>query len=299
MADGGIGHKADALETVLADGQAFRAACADDETILGSHGESNVRRASRMQRAGHRAGLLLILAFPMAVHAAHPLISEDTATQGRGKVELEIGNAWTRDGSDRSFELGPQLSYGVLAQLDAILRPTWLDQRSTIDGDTAHARGAGDTAADIKWRFFQRGKLSLAVRAGVNAPTGDADRGLGSGKLTYHGLLAASIDLAPFALHSNIGYTRNRADPMERRDLYHASAAAVLTIDATWRLLLAELAADTNGDHMRSVWPAVARVGAIYTVKRGFDVDIGYQRRLNRAASSQVLLAGVTARWGP
>jgi hypothetical protein len=82
----------------------------------------------------HRAGLLLILALPMTVHAGHPLIGEDTATQGSGGFELEIGNAWTRDGSDRSFELGPQLSYGILPQLDAILRPIWRDQRSTIDG---------------------------------------------------------------------------------------------------------------------------------------------------------------------
>ena len=253
-------------------------------------------------RAGierHRWRWLFVLAFPIAAQAAHPLITEDTATQGRGKFELEIGNAWTRDGSDRSFELGPQLSYGVLPQLDAILRPTWLDQRSTIDGDTVHARGAGDTVADLKWRFFERDKLSLAVRAGVTAPTGDADRGLGSGKPTYHGLLAASIDLAPIAVHANIGYTRNRADPMERRDLYHASAAAVWTVDASWRLLLAELATDTNVDNTQSVWPSVARVGAIYTVKQGFDIDIGCQTRLNHAAARQMLLVGITARWGP
>ena len=253
-------------------------------------------------RAGierHGSRWLFVLAFPIAAQAAHPLITEDTATQGRGMFELEIGNAWTRDGSDRSFELGPQLSYGVLPHLDAILRPTWLDQRSTIDGGTVHARGAGDTAADLKWRFFERDKLSLAVRAGVNAPTGDADRGLGSGKPTYHGLLAASIDLAPIAVHANIGYTRNRADPMERRDLYHASAAAVWTVDASWRLLLAELATDTNVDKTQSAWPSVVRVGAIYTVKKGFDIDVGYQTRLNHAAPSQVLLVGVTARWEP
>jgi hypothetical protein len=247
----------------------------------------------------HRAGLLLILALPMTVHAAHPLISEDTATQGRGNFELEIGNAWTRDGSDRSYELGPQLSYGILPQLDAILRPTWLDQRSTIDGEVFHARGAGDTAADLKWRFFERDKLSLAVRAGVSAPTGDADRGLGSGKPTYHGLLVASIDLAPIALHTNIGYTRNRADPTERRDLYHVSAAAVWTLNEAWRVLLAELAGDTNVDNTQSVWPAVARVGAIYTVKKGFDIDIGYQTRLNHEAARQILLMGITARWRP
>jgi hypothetical protein len=55
-------------------------------------------------RAGierHRARWMFVLAFPIAAHAAHPLITEDTATQGRAMFELEIGNAWTRDGSDR------------------------------------------------------------------------------------------------------------------------------------------------------------------------------------------------------
>ena len=71
----------------------------------------------------------------------------------------------------------------------------------------------------------------------------------------------------------------------------------MLTIDATWRVLLAELVADTNVDNTRSVWPSVARVGAIYTVKKGVDIDVGYQARLNRVAPSQVWLAGFTARW--
>jgi hypothetical protein len=99
----------------------------------------------------------------------------------------------------------------------------------------------------------------------------------------------------PIALHTNIGYATNRADPTERRHLYHVSAAAVWTLDPTWRLLLAELAGDTNVDNTRSVWPSVARVGAIYTVKKGFDIDIGYQTRLNHEAASQTLLIGLTA----
>src|ERR1700682_751624 len=63
----------------------------------------------------------------MTVHAGHTRIGEDTATQRSARFELEIGHAWTRDGSDRSLELGTQLSYGILPQLDAILRPTWRD----------------------------------------------------------------------------------------------------------------------------------------------------------------------------
>jgi hypothetical protein len=243
-----------------------------------------------------RAGLLLILGLPIPADAAHPLISEDAATQGSGKFELEIGSSWTRDGPDRSFELGPQLSYGVLPQVDLILRPTWLDRRSIIDGDAIRARGAGDTAADFKWRFFEGDKLRLAVRAGINAPIGDADRGLGSGKPTYHGLLVTSIYLDPFAVHANVGYARNRSDPLERRDLYHLCATMLWTFNDSWRVLVAELALDTNVDRTRTEWASVARVGAIYTIKKGLDIDFGYQGRLNRAAPSQVLV-GVTARW--
>lgn len=60
---------------------------------------------------------------------------------------------------------------------------------------------------------------------------------------------------------------------------------------------MAELATDSNVDKTQFMWPSVARVGAIYTVKRSFDIDIGYQTRLNHAAPSRVLLVGVTARW--
>jgi hypothetical protein len=45
--------------------------------------------------------------------------------------------------------------------------------------------------------------------------------------------------------------------------------------------------------------PAVARVGAIYTLKKAFAIAIGYQTRLNHEAASQTLLIGLTARWGP
>ncbi len=246
-----------------------------------------------------RVGLAAVFALPSVGHAAHPLISEDTATEGTGRFELELGSAWTHDGSARSFELDPQLSYGVLPQLDAILRPSWIDQHTTIDGSTVHARGAGDTTADLKWRFFERGKTSLAVRAGLDAPTGDADVGLGAGKTTWHALLVASVDAAPLVVHANLGYTRNRSDAMERRDLYHASAAAVWTVNASWRVLLLELAADTQVDSAQATPPAVARVGAIYTVTKGLDVDVGYQGRLNGAAPAAVLLVGLTVRWGP
>ena len=247
-------------------------------------------------RAVRRAALPILLACAADAFAAHPLLTEDTATQGAGKSELELGNAWARDGGGRAYEFGPQFSYGVLPNLDGIVRPTWIALRTAGDGATT-ARGAGDTAVGVKWRFYEAGAVSVATRAGIDAPTGDAARRLGAGKATYHVLAAVSVDAAPLALHSNLGYARARADAINRRDLFHASTAAVMSIDSGWQLLVYDIAVDTNPVRAQSTPPGIVRIGAIYTVRPGCDVDFGYQARLNHAAPARVLLAGLTLRW--
>jgi hypothetical protein len=245
-----------------------------------------------------RVACLCIFGCTADAYAAHPLISEDTGTQGAGRFELELGNTWSRSGGDRAYEFGPQLSYGILPNLDGIVRPTLLVLRTSGEGSTATtARGTGDSAVDVKWRFYEAGSLSLATRAGIGAPTGSAARGLGAGKATYHVLGVASVDAAPLALHGNLGYTRAAADPSKRRDLYHVSTAGVMKVEEAWQLLLYDIAVDTNADRSRSVAPGILRVGVIYTVREGCDIDFGYQARLNHAAPARVLLAGLTVRW--
>lgn len=244
-----------------------------------------------------RAAVQILFACAGEAFAAHPLLTEDAATQGAGKFELELGNTWTRDGGQRAYELGLQLSYGVLPNLDGIVRPTGIALRTAGDGATTTARGAGDTAIDVKWRFYEAPAVSFATRAGIDAPTGDAARGLGAGRATYHVLAVASMHLAPLVLHANLGYTRARSDALNRRDLFHASTAAVVTIDSAWQLLLYDIVVDTNPERAQSTAPAIVRIGAIYTVRKGCDVDFGYQARLNQAAPPGVLLAGLTLRW--
>src|SRR5439155_16098395 len=117
---------------------------------------------------------------------------------------LEIGNSWMKDAGTRTYELGPQLSYGITPQLDAILRPAWLDVRTTGDQAGTRSHGVGDTAVDVKWRFLETDPVNLALRAGFNAPSGNAERGLGAGKPTYHGVLGAWFISTPFPGQGNL-----------------------------------------------------------------------------------------------
>jgi hypothetical protein len=97
----------------------------------------------------------------------------------------------------------------------------------------------------------------------------------------------------------NVGYTRSRVDPTGRRDLYHLSAVALSTINESWRVLLLDSRRTPMSMTRGPSGRRLVRIGAIYSIKKRVDIDFGYQGRLNRAAPSQVLLFGVTARWGP
>jgi hypothetical protein len=235
--------------------------------------------------------LSAVLAAP--TFAAHPLLTEDTGTQGAGRFELELGFAQARDGGAKVLEFGPQLSYGALDSLDLIVRPAWLDVRGTAAIGTAS--GIGDTALDFKWRFFERDALSFGVRAGVDLPTGSEDKGLGTGKASPHVNLIATYASEPWMLAANVVWLR---DPLvgDRHDLWAASAAAVWSASDAWRFS-AEVGTAQNPDPANSSWLTVARFGTIMTVAPGFDVDAGYQVRLTRAAPAQVILAGATLRW--
>jgi len=234
-----------------------------------------------------------------AVEAAHPLITEDTPTQGAGHWELELGNALSGGGAASAYEFAPQLSYGVRDNLDLIARPTVLlvrpvDERGQGGADV---RGFGDASIDLKWRFFEWDANALAVRAGIDVPTGSEARGLGSGHAGVHGLLALTHVAAPWAVHGNLGYALNRADDGSRRTLLHASAAAVVKVEARVSVLVADAAVDTETDPSVGRWQRVLRSGLIWAVRPGLDVDMGYQWRLGGDGPSRVWLAGATGRW--
>ena len=233
--------------------------------------------------------------FEPAAYAAHPLISEDTGTQGTGNLELELGNSWSVADGGRVYVFKPQLSYGASPTVDLIAQPWWL---STRDATGASNQGFGDTNFDAKWRFFGQDPLSIAVRAGVETPTARDGLGLPQPGYSPHALLVATVDRAPLVLHANLGYVHVPEASGVRVNGYHVSLAAMIA--ASDRLTITfDAAADSSPDSGVGSRPAVALAGAIYTVRPGLDVDAGYLVGLNSAAVNRQWLLGITFRWAP
>jgi len=253
------------------------------------------------------------------VWAAHPFITDDTGTQGAGNWQLELQAA--RDTLDRTADAGagpvqeqrrvtvftPVLTYGVLENLDVALGLNHTKQRTTDNGVVvAESDGMADSIVDIKWRFYEAGALSLAVKPSVLLPTGDENRGLGTGKASWGVNFIATYETKPWVFNGNVAYSdvryklsqdaaANRADL-----LWRVSAGAARSVRNDLRLV-GEAGIRTNASRNDPYLPGsngqFAMLGAIYSPTDKIDLDVGFRKSLNHAELDWTFLVGATFRW--
>jgi len=246
--------------------------------------------------AARAAAFLLTALVAAGARAAHPIQTEDTGTQGAGNLELENGFARERDddvGATVIANYQPQLSVGLTPTFDAIVQPSWVSRRTRR---AATISGAGDTNLDAKWRFFGSDPWSLAVRAGLELPTARAGSGLPHGQLGEHALLVATWDATPTTVHFNAGASHVPPVPGVRATTAVVSAAVLQAIDE--RLLVTVDSQFTQDPSpARHAWPGDMLAGAIWTLRPGLDVDLGYEAGINARPRARAWLAGLTWRF--
>lgn len=239
--------------------------------------------------------------------AAHPLVTDDTGTHAAGKYQLEMNG---EAGFDRqrhggvvtkttTQQVAAILSAGVAETVDIVVGVPWQWNREKQDGSPVVAvNGGGDASLELKWRFFERPGFSLAAKPGITLPTGDARRGVGSGRVCGGVTLIATKEFAPLALHLNAAYLRNEFRREQdrqtgRRDSGHVSLAVQTEIVKNLQLA-AEIGLESNGARSASVWPIFVIGGVIYALNGTLDLDLGLKGGLNDPAPDVALLAGLS-----
>lgn len=261
----------------------------------------------------HRLTLMSVFLSSLAggtAFGAHPLITDDTGTQGKGKFQLEMNGKVARDKEildgvetrEDARELAVALSAGATDTVDLVVGLPWIRSRMKENGATVpDESGAGDASLELKWRFFERGGFSLAMKPGLTLPTGNEERGLGNGRPSYGLTLIATQKWERSFLHFNMGYARKafelEADrESNRRGICSASIAvgAEVVKELT---MVANVGAETNGDKGSNTRPAFLLGGFIYSVTENLDVDLGIKKGLNRPEADLAVLAGVAWRF--
>ncbi|MCX7703048.1 MAG: transporter [Planctomycetota bacterium] len=249
-------------------------------------------------------GILSSALLCASAFAAHPLTSDDTGTQGKGKFQLELNGEYGYDKEKvagittigKSFETLFALSYGIADEIDAIFGVPFLSWSVKENGFSADESGISDLSLELKWRFFEKEKISIALKPGLTFPTGDEDKGLGTGKVTYTLFLIVSTEIEPFTLHLNLGYCQNENKLGERESLWSLSLATEKEITDNLKIV-ADIGAERNADRASNTHPAFAIIGVIYSLSEVFDIDVGVKAGLTKPETNYALLAGIAYRF--
>ena len=243
-----------------------------------------------------------VLLWSSSVFAAHPLITDDTGTQGKGKFQFELNGEQSRDKNNgvktTETAIAVALTYGVIDDLDIVVGAPWLKGEADDGVQKTSESGASDVSLAAKWRFMEKDGFSFALKPGITLPTGDEEKGLGAGKTTWSLFFITTKDMKPLLFHLNLGYHTEREQ--ERNDnevnIWHASLATEYLITEKMRIV-ANVGTEKNPDKTADQNPAFILGGLIYAVTDSFDVDFGVKAGLNSAEADSTLLAGITLRF--
>ncbi len=251
-----------------------------------------------MRRTITKISLMLLIAFSAvdAARAAHPLITDDAGTVGKGSVQIELNYQYSHDRNEGikedEHEIETVLTYGLIDPLDLVIALPFLFTRSEEGGSRDREEGIGDMSFEVKWRFYEASGLSLAFKPGISFPTGEENRGLGTGRVGASAYFIATQEWEPWALHFNLGYIRNENKVDERKDLYHVSLAAEWEV-AEWVTIVGNVGTEANTDRSSDTPAAFILGGLIFPVTEWLDLDVGIKGGLTRPEADYALMAGM------
>lgn len=251
------------------------------------------------------AVLSAVLMLHSIAWAAHPLITDDTGTQGQGKFQIEVSGQYDSNketvGGVSTESTGSQvattLSYGFTENMDIVLGIPYQWGKGKEDGMTVYdEKGIADMTVDLKWRFFEKDGLSLALKPGVRIPTGNEEKGLGAGRTGYHAFFIGSKEAAPWAFHVNVGYIGNENKADEEKNIWHASLATTYEVIKNLKVV-GNVGIERNPDKAADKDPAFFIGGVIYSLSESLDIDVGVKYGLTAAETDWSLMAGMAFRF--
>lgn len=226
---------------------------------------------------------------------AHPLITDDSGTQGAGKFQVELNGEYAKDGGDSTTEVSASVTGGISDNLDLVISAPYQFLRfRDEEGNRITEDGISDIAVELKWRFYEKEGFSLALKPGITFPTGDDEKGIGDGKAAYGAVLIATRELAPAIVHVNLGFTKNRS---ELRDIWHYSLSAEYEVNENL-LLVGNVGVESNPDRGSDTHPVFLLGGLIYSLSDNVDIDFGIKTDLNNAGPDYTVLAGLAVTFG-
>src|SRR4030042_3088297 len=244
--------------------------------------------------------VIVVLALCTFSFASHPLITDDTGTQGKGKFQLEVNGGYGQDEDDvvttKTTQISTTLTYGLSDPIDIMISLPYEHIRVEDSGSVIRQEGIADMSLEMKWRFYEKNGLSFALKPGITFPTGDEEKGLGSGRTTYHLFFIGTKEIKPWAFHLNLGYIRNENKVDEKKNLWHASLASTVEVITNLKLV-GDIGIEKDVERNIDTPNTFILGGVIYSPLENFDIDFGVKGGLTKPEEDYTILMGITWRF--
>jgi hypothetical protein len=242
----------------------------------------------------HSAAVFFLAVAAKSTFAAHPFVTDDTGTQGRGGHQLEFNTDWVRrqNGGGGARIASSTYTWGWQEDLDLF---------ASIAAGIAAPAGIGNITLGAKWRFLESDSSSVALRPEFLLPSPSEDKGLGSGSGGMALTLIATQEAGQWIFHGNAGVDLNRyrhdaAIADNRNALWRLSAAAAYRV-TPGIALVGDIGVARNSDATSRVNPAFILAGVVYSPRKDLDLDAGVKFGLNRAEVDRQIGIGLTSRF--
>ncbi|MEW5786751.1 MAG: transporter [Pseudomonadota bacterium] len=223
---------------------------------------------------------LSILSLPAL--AFHPLVTDDTGTQGIAGNQLEIGVDYVDSNGGDGRALGLTYTRGITDTLDGFVGAAY---------QTSSPKGWGNVGVGLKWRFLEiaASHYSLALKPEILLPVSASAeaKGLGNGELSYGLTLIGSMETGFGELHFNLEAARSNFDDNtipDRKNFWRASVAPVWAVAEGWKVAL-DLGLMSNADRTEDATMGYVELGVVYTPSEQFDLSLGVIRDIMDGAA--------------
>lgn len=252
---------------------------------------------------------LILLAIPsVPAFAAHPLVSDDAGTLGKGNIQIELnGDIGTDKESDAGSTTKKNISQiattfgtGVTDKVDVTVGFTRPWGSGDTDRKYFNNPGSVDLNINMKWQIYEHEGFSIAVKPqlgysyGINVPENDYS-------MSYSLGLIFSKEFGAFALHLNTGYTYidynlPSVNDINRNSIWNCSLAATYDVVKDLKLIT-DFGFATNSNRSSNEMPAFALVGAIYNINKHIDLSTGLKTGLTKPEDDLTGTFGITVKF--
>lgn len=241
--------------------------------------------------------------------AAHPLVSDDAGTLGKGTVQVELNgdigtDKETANGATTTYhssQIASTIGVGVTDKIDVTFGVTRPWGNGSDNGLPFNDTGATDFSLSMKWQVFEKEGFSIAVKPqlGYSYAVGAAQD---DHALSYGATLILSKEIEPFAFHLNAGYIYNDYNLAASRDanrnsIWSVSLATTYDVIKDHLKVAADFGISTNQDKAESTMPVFGLGGLIYSVNKNVDLSAGVKVGLTEPETDLTGTFGVTLKF--